>query len=294
MNEGYIKLFRKFTTWEWYDDINTSRLFLHLLMTVNWQDKSWQKTVVKKGSIITSISKLSEETKLTPRQVRSALEKLKLTNELTIKTTNRFTLITVVKYADYQCFDIDNGKQNGKQNVTQMTNKRQTKCHSNDTPVDKQNVIQTTNKKSSLSTIEYADYQLLSLNNDKQIDKQIDKQNVIQTTCQLTTTKEEKNKRIEEYNNTFLNENKLNELNNQEKPTLFELFEDEFKRPLTQVEMQRLFDWQTEHGEQLVMYALREAILNNAYHFNYIDKILSSWKREGMTVEKYEEALDDE
>ena len=26
MNEGYIKLFRKFKKWEWYDDINTKTL----------------------------------------------------------------------------------------------------------------------------------------------------------------------------------------------------------------------------------------------------------------------------
>lgn len=100
-------------------------------------------------------------------------------------------------------------------------------------------------------------------------------------------------KEIKEDNNTSLKEiNK--QINNQEKPSLFELFEDEFKRPLTQVEMQRLFDWQKEHGEQLVMYALREAILNNAYHFNYIDKILCEWQRNGMTAEKYEEVLYDE
>lgn len=232
LNDGYIKLYRKFTTWEWYDDINTSRLFLHLLMTVNWQDKKWRGIAIKKGSRITSISKLAEETKLSPRQVRTALSNLISTNEITKETTNKFTLISIVKYADYQCTEYTSDKQidnrYDKQTDNQATNERQTSDN------------------------------------------------------QTTTTKE-----LKELKNKDLKDNK--QINNQEKPSLFETFEDEFKRPLTQVEMQRLFDWQKEHGEQLVMYALREAILNNAYHFNYIDKVLSSWKREDMTPEIYEE-----
>lgn len=233
MNEGYIKLFRKFTMWEWYDDINTSRLFLHLLFTVNWQDKKWHGIEVKRGSIVTSLSKLADETGLTVDQVRGSLVKLISTNEITKQTTNRYTIINVVKYNDYQV----NDKENPKQNTTQ---------HANQIPIKPQT-----------------------------------------DPTQTPTTKE-----LKELKNKDLKDNK--QINNQEKPSLFETFEDEFKRPLTQVEMQRLVDWQKEHGEQLVMYALREAILNNAYHFNYIDKILCEWKRKGMTAEKYEEALYDE
>ncbi len=234
MNEGYIKLYRKFTTWEWYDDINTSRLFLHLLMTVNWQDKKWKGTIIKRGSRVISIAKLAQETKLSVRQVRTALDNLVKTNEVTKETTNRFTLISIVKYADYQCSDSASDKQNDIQFDEQMTNERQT--------------------------------------NDKQI----------------TTTKEYKEFK-ELKNNNLLKENKLNEINNQEKPTLFELFEDEFKRPLTQIEIKRLFDWQQEHDEQLVVYALREASINKKWSFNYIGQILYEWQRNGMTAKKYEE-----
>lgn len=237
MNEGYIKLYRKFVTWEWYDDINTSRLFLHLLFTVNWQDKKWHGVDVKRGSVITSLSKLSDETGLTLDQVRGSLAKLISTNEITKQTTNRYTIISVVKYNDYQVNDKDNPKQNTTQLTKQAPNEPQT------------------------------------------------------DPTQTPTTKEFKE--LKEDNNTSLKENKLNEINNQEEPTLFELFEDEFKRPLTQIEIKRLFDWQQEHDEQLVVYALREASINNAYSFNYIDKILCEWQRKGMTAEKYEEREND-
>lgn len=88
-------------------------------------------------------------------------------------------------------------------------------------------------------------------------------------------------------NNNLLKENK--QINNQEKPTLFELFETEFKRPLSQMELQRLSDWSREYDQQLIIYALREASISQAFSFNYIDKILCEWKRKGMTAEKYEE-----
>ena len=52
--ETFVKLFRKFTEWEWYDDINVSRVFLHLLITVNWTDKKWKGQEIKRGSIVSS------------------------------------------------------------------------------------------------------------------------------------------------------------------------------------------------------------------------------------------------
>ncbi|WP_244925856.1 DnaD domain-containing protein [Dielma fastidiosa] len=99
----------------------------------------------------------------------------------------------------------------------------------------------------------------------------------------------EEYKELKEYKNSLsLKENK--QINNQElPPDLFELFENEFKRPLTQIELQRLSDWSREYDQQLIVYSLREASINNAYSFNYIDKILCEWQRKGMTAEKYEE-----
>lgn len=238
MNEGYIKLYRKFVTWEWYDDINTSRLFLHLLFTVNWQDKKWHGIEVKRGSIITSLSKLSEETGLTVDQVRGSLNKLISTNEITKQTTNRYTVINVVKYGDYQINDKDNPKQN-----------------------------------------------TMPLTNQAPSNPQTD-------TKQTPTTKELKEFK-ELKNNNLLKE--IKQINNQElPPDLFEIFETEFKRPLTQIELQRLSDWSREYDQQLIVYSLREASINNAYSFNYIDKILCEWQRKGMTAEKYEERENDE
>ncbi len=71
--------------------------------------------------------------------------------------------------------------------------------------------------------------------------------------------------------------------------SLFELYEAEFKRPLSQIELQRLSDWMQLYDQKLIGYALREAITYNVLSFDYIDKILSVWKENGLTAEKYEE-----
>lgn len=102
MELGYIKLFRKFTEWEWYDDNNTLKLFIHLLLTVNWKAKKWHGVTIKRGQILTSQSHLAQQTKLTRQQVRTSLEKLKSTNDITIQTTAKYTIITIKNYGKYQ------------------------------------------------------------------------------------------------------------------------------------------------------------------------------------------------
>lgn len=122
MHRGYIKEYRKIVDWEWYTDVNTCHLFRHCLYKANIEDKKWRGQFVARGSFITSLEHLSHETGLTIRQIRTALDKLKMTNELTIKTTCKNTVITVNNYDIYQ----DNDKQNDKLISKQMTNERQT------------------------------------------------------------------------------------------------------------------------------------------------------------------------
>lgn len=118
----YIKLNRKIVEWEWYSDINTCRLFIHMLLKANWKEGKFQGTTVPRGSFVSSIGKLSEETCLTIREVRTAISHLKMTGEVTSKTTNKYTVFTVNNYDSYQSTD--------KQDDNQPTSERQ----SNDKP----------------------------------------------------------------------------------------------------------------------------------------------------------------
>lgn len=126
---GYIKLFRQIVDWEWYDDIPTCRLFIHLLLKVNHADRNWQGKKIERGSCITSFASLSTETKLSVEQIKRALKNLQKTGEIKKISTNQNTLIIVTKYDDYQCFTNADNKQTTNEQQTdnmQKTNGKQT------------------------------------------------------------------------------------------------------------------------------------------------------------------------
>lgn len=103
MCEGnYIKLNRKILEWGWYTDTNTFKLFLHLLLSANYKDGEFLGIQIKRGQALKSISKLSFETGLTVQNVRTAINHLKSTREITCNPTKYGQLITIEKYALYQ------------------------------------------------------------------------------------------------------------------------------------------------------------------------------------------------
>lgn len=124
--ESWIKVHRKLVDWEWYNDINVKVVFLHLLLTANHKEKQWKGQTILRGQKLTSIEHLADDVGLTIQQTRTALKKLKSTHEITIKTTNKNTLITIEKFNNYQ-FEIDeDNKQNNKQFNNLITNNQQT------------------------------------------------------------------------------------------------------------------------------------------------------------------------
>lgn len=120
MEDGFIKLSRKFADWEWYTDKNTKILFLHLLLNANWKDGRFKGRIIPKGSLVTSIKKLSLGADLTEREVRTALSHLVETGEIDKQTTSKFTVITINKWDEYQSSDkVKSGKRHS--NDIQMT-----------------------------------------------------------------------------------------------------------------------------------------------------------------------------
>ena len=52
LENGFIMLPRSITNWQWYDEANTMRIFLHLLLTANYTDRSWHGVPVLRGQRI--------------------------------------------------------------------------------------------------------------------------------------------------------------------------------------------------------------------------------------------------
>ncbi len=105
--DGWVSFHRKIKEWEWYTDPNTFRLFFHLVLEANHAKGKWRGIEIDRGQHLTSTNKLSEALNLSPKQIRLALKKLENTGEMAIKTTNKYTLVTVANYDLYQ----DNDKQ---------------------------------------------------------------------------------------------------------------------------------------------------------------------------------------
>ena len=71
--------------WEWYDDINVCRLFVHCLLRANHKPKQWRGKTIDRGQFWTSLDTLSAETGLSKKQIRVAFDKLKSTGEVASK-----------------------------------------------------------------------------------------------------------------------------------------------------------------------------------------------------------------
>lgn len=117
----FIKLYDKILQWEWYSDINTFRLFIHLLLKANYKDASFEGHMIRRGQLVTSLPKLAAGTALSERQVRVSLEHLKMTGEVTSKAYPKYRVITIVRYDDYQ----SNDRQNDRQMTGETSAKRQ-------------------------------------------------------------------------------------------------------------------------------------------------------------------------
>lgn len=102
----YLKLYYKLLDWEWYTDANVMRLFIHCMLKANVKTKKWLGTTIERGSFITSYSHLAQELGLTVQQIRTAIQKLESTGEITRRITRNQqgsnTLITINNYNEYQ------------------------------------------------------------------------------------------------------------------------------------------------------------------------------------------------
>jgi hypothetical protein len=122
--EGWIKIHRKFLDWQWFKKPEAVQLFIYMLLKANHKDGNWQGHEIKKGQFITSAQTISNDTKLSLQVVRTLLKKFELTNEIIVKSTNKFTMLTICKYECYQ--DENNTTNKQLTNHQQTTNKQST------------------------------------------------------------------------------------------------------------------------------------------------------------------------
>lgn len=125
-NIGFISLHRSLREWQWYSKPNMVAVWIELLLTANFKDNYYDGKLIKKGQIIFGRKKFADRIGLSEQQIRTCINRLKSTNEITIETTNKYSVITIVNWAYYQSFFIDSNQQNNQVYNQQSTSKQPT------------------------------------------------------------------------------------------------------------------------------------------------------------------------
>lgn len=103
--EGWIKIHRKLAQWEWADDPKMVALWIHLLLAANYERIEWHGVTLERGQLATNRKRLSETTGISEQSLRTLIKRLVECNQINVKSTNKFTIITICKYDDYQLLE---------------------------------------------------------------------------------------------------------------------------------------------------------------------------------------------
>ncbi|MBF0229172.1 MAG: hypothetical protein HQK63_06215 [Desulfamplus sp.] len=126
MHRGYIKIWRKIEDADIIKNHKLCSFWLWCLVKASHKEKTimvgYQEVVLQAGQFIFGRNKAMQETNLTTQEVRTCLKNLKKQKKITIKPTNKFSIITIMNWDTYQQ---DNTTTNQQSNQP-LTNKEPT------------------------------------------------------------------------------------------------------------------------------------------------------------------------
>ena len=104
--EGWIKVYRNILKKGWFTNqkILAFWLYCHLKATHKpfTATRGYQPVLLRSGQFIFGRKKAAEETGLSEREIRTCRDFLEKKGALTVKPTNKFSIITIVNWAKYQ------------------------------------------------------------------------------------------------------------------------------------------------------------------------------------------------
>lgn len=124
IEDGYVKISRRVFGSKTFSSLNAIQKLVtfYLILMANHQNYKWwdnheKKFIdIKRGSFITSVEQIRKKINdrlVTPKKIRLILSTLEKMEFLAIKTTNKYTLVTILKYNLYQNGSNYEGKQKG-------------------------------------------------------------------------------------------------------------------------------------------------------------------------------------
>lgn len=130
MLDGWVKNWRKIEDWGWYKTPHMAHLFQHLIRRANHAPKEWDGQVIERGQVVIGRAQLAKDTGVSERSIRTFIKRLKSTSEVTVKTTNKYSIITILNYSQYQ--GQDDSERPAKRPAKRPTNDQQTTTNKND------------------------------------------------------------------------------------------------------------------------------------------------------------------
>lgn len=104
----WIKSYRKMLKWEWSDDPHMFALWNRLLLEANYKPEKWHGRTIESGQLVTSLSGLSERSGISVQSLRTCLQRLVDSKQISKESTNKYTIITICNYERYQAKNTPN------------------------------------------------------------------------------------------------------------------------------------------------------------------------------------------
>ena len=98
----WIKLYDDVLNWRWAHKPEYVSFMVHCLLLANSQPKKWENIEIPRGSFVTTIKNMAERVGISERTFRTIIQHLIECEFLSVKTTNKYTLITICNYESYQ------------------------------------------------------------------------------------------------------------------------------------------------------------------------------------------------
>ncbi len=126
MQNGWMKI-----PTEWYRETSVKSCREHamiqwLVMNANITESEWNGITVKRGQVVTSLSKLSEGVQQSLQQTRNTLDNIVNNKEVTKTATKTYTIITICNFDNYVGLNFCDNKEENKE-ATQRATQRATK-----------------------------------------------------------------------------------------------------------------------------------------------------------------------
>lgn len=130
---GWIKMHRQALHNGWLQNHGLWAFWSYCLMKASHKPTTvmvgYQRVDLEAGQFVFGRQQAAADLAMTERQVRTCLTRLISTNNLTVKATNKFSVITVVNWHSYQDTATENDQENDHQLVQEVTSKRPASDH---------------------------------------------------------------------------------------------------------------------------------------------------------------------